>query len=396
MSAEELPDHAENSPSSAEGWSTCSDYINANRGLPDITSYVAAEGTFAHHIRNECLTTGTDADAWIGETMKVGDWTFEWGPDDAALLQKGIDRLRTNEGKFYGEHWVDLTEWLGLDSQGRRQGGTLDAGMVCDGYLLVDDEKWGRGIAVRPKRNKQLMLYALGFGREHGVTDPETKFILQIDQPRCMGGGGSWETTWGELLEFGEWIKERAAATRAAATDRAASWSGCMWCRQGGNWAVGNPKCAVYDKFVVNALLLEFEDLDVKMPTSLTPQQRATIAQNKSAIELWLASIVDQTKDDALSGRDAGGLKAVNGPRNPSTWRDRVAAEAVLRASLGDQGFTKQLITPTQASKRVSPDEFDWLLIEPLIKWGQPRVELAPEEDGRPAITSAAEFEDLD
>jgi hypothetical protein len=391
MSAEELPDHSEKSPSSAEGWTTCPDYINANRGLPDITSYVAAEGTHAHHIRNDCLTQGYDAAGAVGETMKVGDWTFEWTEEDAFLLQRGIDHVRSYEGTLYGEHWVDLTEWLGFDSHGRRQGGTLDVGIVGDGFYVVNDLKWGRGIPVRAPRNKQLMLYALGFGREHGVTDPSTVFHIEIDQPRRMGGGGSWSTIWGELLAFGEWIK-----TVPHDSSRVASWPGCLWCRQGGNWAVGNPKCATYDRFVLDALRAEFDDLELKMPTELTPQQRAVIAENKSAIELWLAAIVDQTKHVALSGGDAGGLKAVNGPRNPSKWRDRVAAEAVLKAALGEKGFTKQLITPTQASKKVSSDDLDWLLIEPLIEWGQPRVELAPEEDERPSITSGAEFEDLD
>ena len=40
---ETLPAHAPLGPSSAEGWATCADYVNANRGLPDFTPLWAGQ-----------------------------------------------------------------------------------------------------------------------------------------------------------------------------------------------------------------------------------------------------------------------------------------------------------------------------------------------------------------
>lgn len=317
-------DHAELSPSSSETWSFCADAINAQRGIPDVTSWEAAEGTHAHQISEECLATGGFAENYIGETRHVADWDFTWTEDDARLLQPGIDRIRACAGRFFGEHWVDLTEWLGVDTQGRRQGGTLDRGVLLDdGRVVISDLKYGRGVPVRPRNNKQLMLYALGFGREQGITDLTTEFILEIDQPRHMGGGGQWTTTWEALIDFGEWIRAAADATRAPNPPRTASLAGCMWCRAK---TVG---CATFDQYFLDQLMVGLDDLDsgeITMTTLLTPERRATLLLHRKMIETHLEHLYGQALTDALSGNPVGPMKAVLDRKNPDAWSDGAAA----------------------------------------------------------------------
>lgn len=389
-------DHAENSPSSSEGWSNCADYINANRGLPDVTSWEAAEGIAAHWIRNECLTNGEFAENYVGHTQTVAGFTFTWTEDDARLLQPGIDRLRAHEGQFFGEHWVDLTEWLGLDSQGRRQGGTLDAGVVCtDGTYIVDDEKWGRGVPVRPKRNKQIQLYALGFGREQGVTDPATKFVLQIDQPRHMGGGGEWATTWGGLLQFGEQIRAAADATRAPNPPRTAGLTQCQWCRA--KTAPGG--CATFDQYFLDQLMVGLDDLDsgeITMTTLLTPERRATLLLHRKMIETHLEHLYGQALTDALSGNPVGPMKAVLDRKNPDAWSDGAAATAAVQPILGAKSYTQKLKTPNQVCTAIPKDSLDRLLIEPLIRRGKKSVVLVSEDDPRSAVVTDHDLDDLD
>jgi hypothetical protein len=45
------------------------------------------------------------------------------------------------------------------------QHGTLDRAILIpeQNRLIINDLKWGRGIPVSPVRNKQMVLYALGF-----------------------------------------------------------------------------------------------------------------------------------------------------------------------------------------------------------------------------------------
>jgi hypothetical protein len=161
MSSDRLDDelaHAKLSPSSAEGWSTCLDYVFANEGLPDEDSEPAAEGTVAHGFSDACFSFGVDPYDFVGTTTEYKGFSFEWTEDDADLLYPGIERIRALPGTFYGEHRVSLLKWLGPD-----QFGTLDRGVVSDDLITISDLKWGRGVPVSPIRNKQLMLYALGF-----------------------------------------------------------------------------------------------------------------------------------------------------------------------------------------------------------------------------------------
>lgn len=394
---DDIPAHSEHGPSAAEGWMNCADYIHANRGLPDDQSWEAAEGTAAHWVRNECLTNGVDADEYIGHVQKIGRWEFVWTEDDARLLQYGIDQLRTHKGEFYGEHRVEITEWVGPDSQGRRQFGTLDAALVNADYFLIDDEKWGRGIPVRPERNKQLMIYALAFWWNIGRhVSTATRFILSIDQPRHSGGGGTWETTLDELKAFGEEVRLAADATRQPDPPRTATEKGCQWCRRRN--APGG--CGTLDEYVLRLLQMEFEDLDtppLTLPDGLTPQRRRTLFDHRKMIETWLERNDAELFEIALTGERPGGLKVIEGRKDADRWHaEKTGATPVVEGLLGDSSFTQKLITPLQTAKKIDPESFDWLLVEPLIKRGKRKLTLVPEEDERPAITSSAEFEDLD
>ncbi len=393
--SEEQPDHAENSPSSAEGWATCADYINANRGLPDDTSWQAAEGTMAHAIREECLQNGQEASDFIGQTFSVEQFSFVWIEDDADLLQPSIDRIRALPGKYHGEHRVDLTEWLGHDTLGRRQGGTLDVGLDDGDTILINDLKWGRGVPVSPRENKQLQLYALGFWRETGSR--ATKFVLQIDQPRNMGGGGEWHTTIDELLLFAGWITERAAATRAPSPPRTASEKGCMWCRR----KIATGGCATFDNYVMDLLGMELEDLDAPTITladtgGMTPARRRVLIEHQKLITTWLEQMEEAALADALAGADTGGLKAVYGRKGKDDWIDTAAVDAVLKPILREKTYTAKLISPAQCAKQIPADSFDRLLIDPLIKRGERKPVLVPPDDERPPIVTAKQIADLD
>jgi hypothetical protein len=390
--------HAKLSPSGAETWFNCAGSVAAQEGLPDETSEFAAEGTFAHHISELCLELGLDPYDFIGHRAVIEGYSFEWSEDDADDLAFGIEQIREFRGKFYGEHQVDLSNWLGPD-----QFGTLDRGIVGADLIVIGDLKWGRGIPVSPVENKQLMLYALGFWwniARH--VSKATKFLIIIDQPRCNGGGGEWYTTLDELLAFGEEAKKRAEATRDAAAERTASEKGCKWCKR--RSAPGG--CPTFDTFMVDLFGAQFDDLDdniligapLELPVVITPERRSYILDNRKLIQDWLDGLHARALDDALHGRPCGGKKAVEGRKSPDKWKNIEKADAALVAFLGEGRFNNKLKTPTQVAKELKFKDDVPAELEELIERGQRKPALVSEQDARPAMLVNLEqmFDDLD
>ncbi len=403
---ETLPAHAPLGPSSAEGWSTCADYVNANRGLPDRTTEPAAEGTAAHAVSDLCLMLGLDADDFLGMPTRIKEHLFAWEEDDAMLLQGGIDRLRAAAGfaRFYGEQRVDISTWT-LPGQF----GTLDRAYVIqiDGewWVVIEDLKWGRGIAVSPVANKQLMLYALGFwwavARHQLPKGVRPRFRLIVDQPRHAGGGGIWNTTLDELLTFGEWIKERAALTAAPVAPRTASLKGCIWCRR----RRAPSGCDTYDEYMIALLGLDWSDIDLgilmdtelDLPRALTADRRSYLLLHKDSIRRWLDQLEEEAVLDGLAGADTGLVKVVAGNKAADKWRDKgVDAAPVVAAHLGDFGFNKRLKSPKQVVSAAEEDEAALAAIAGFIEPGGRKPTLVPLDDARPPLLTGKAFDDLD
>ena len=79
-------------------------------------------------------------------------------------------------------------------------------------HLIVADFKYGRGVAVDPDDNPQLLSYGLGAIKRHG-NRPLATVSLVVVQPRCRHPAGpvrEWGTDVFGLFEFEE--KLRAAA----------------------------------------------------------------------------------------------------------------------------------------------------------------------------------------
>ena len=410
--------HAKLSPSSASGWMQCAAYPDVQAQYLNEDNEAAAEGTAAHAISDFCLTYGFDAYDMIGTVTNITGrrykrvkdssgkliktdevehvtWSFTWTEEDAELLQPGIDRIRELDGEFFGETRVDLSEWLGDG-----QFGTMDRFILGKDFAEGNDLKWGRGIPVQAVNSKQVRLYLLGAMKKHAphITDPNFPIYVSIDQPRNAAGGGIWKITLGELREFGEEARVAAEATRQPNPPRNPSADACLWC-------AGRDECDAYHKFNLSFLgmddfsdLDDLDELELPNPETFTPARRRVIMEHAPLIKKWLESIHASLFQAVMNGGDAAGLKLVEGRKNPDKWKDAKAAEKALAARLGDKAFTKKLITPTQAGKAISLE--DWKPIyEQHVVVGQRKPTLVDEADDRPAIesfTDTSDFEDLD
>lgn len=374
---------------------TCYGYPNAVAGLPNESSEFAAEGTAAHQISELCLASGLSPFDFIGMRQQIEGFTFEWTEDDAEELAPGIDEIRGYGGEFYGEHKVNLSRWLG-----ENQFGTLDRGIILPDLIIINDLKWGRGVPVSPVENKQLMIYALGFWDNIARhVSSATKFRIEIDQPRCSGGGGKWETTLDDLLAFGEKAREAAEKTNDPNAPRVASAKGCYWCLRKN--ALGG--CSTYEEFNLELIGMSFEDVDTAiildeppvLSKGVTPERRSYLLDHRKMIERWLEDMHVSCIDDGLSGLPTPGLKVVAGRRPPRKWNDPEKASATFEPLLGEGLFVSKMKSPTQVENEIGKEEFKEF--DALVDAGQAKPVLVPEADARPALTPVTEkFDEIE
>lgn len=396
--------HARNAPSDAKAWLYCAGKINRVRklGLKDTSGPAASEGTAAHLISEICLEVGLDPFDMLGTEIEADGLKFICDEDMAEALQPGIDRIREFEGPFYGERRVNITPWVGEDENGNDQFGTLDRGIAGKDEIVIGDLKYGRGVPVEAVGNPQIRLYALGFYFElaRHIT-AATRFRFIIDQPRNAKGGGEWTQTLDELLEFGEFVKERAKMTFDPNAKCTPSKDACLWCEA----AKIDGACPEYEAWNLEFCDIEFENLDDYVefgidvetpdPEGLTTARKKAIYDHLPAIRKFLTRVEASVAADVRTGDgEKYGLKIVAGRRSNRKHADEELSEAWLKKQgfKDDQIITKKLKTPAMLDKIVGKGKFP----KDFVVGGEPTPSIVSIEDARPALLVTSDFENLD
>lgn len=378
----ESGEHHRLSPSDAEGWMTCPGKPRMEERFPDETSEFSSEGTAAHSVRERCLREGKDVQDFVGEWVCADGLYFEVTQEWVTWLQPGIDRIREFKGEWVFEHRVSMDPWI--------EGGfgTLDAGCITDDLIILDDLKFGRGVAVEAEQNKQLMIYALGFWMNYARHRTQARnFLLRIDQPRVTGGGSEWYVTLEELLVFAEKVAAAAVATLDPDAPLVPSVKGCLFCR-----AARNAACPALDQFVLDLLGLTHDDLDAprtKEPElmkheALSPERRSYLLEHSKMISSWIANLHAAALGDALRGFPVPGFKAVS-TQGDRAWADAEQAEEFFKGKLPLKDiYVQKLKSPAQMEKVAGTRT--WAKAESLIVRPEGKPALVPETDKRPAI----------
>lgn len=380
--------HARLSPSSAHRWLRCPGSVKLSDEIEEQrTSEFAAEGTVAHHVREMCLLFDLEPEDFEGQVIGADGFTFTVDEEMVEALRPGIEWVRERKGRLVNEYQVKFDRWL------PGQFGTLDVGIIEKDLIVINDLKYGAGVAVSPEGNEQLQTYALGFWdnvarHESAATD----FLLVIDQPRAVGGGGEWRVTLDELLEFGERLKRGYEEVHAEDPYLKPGEKQCRFCPVKGT-------CDAFAKWSIEQLDMEFDDLDgdemlLSEIGDFTPERRALIALNKSLIENWLNAVHGKVLEDALMGRPAPGVKAVAGNQGRRTWADTDSAMRFMIRHIGaDEIFNEPaLISPAQFEKKVPKEVRED--VEKYISRSDGKPVLVGAGDKRPAINIADEFDD--
>jgi len=371
--------HAKLSASGSHRWLFCPGSVNAERDIKDSGPSFAQEGTCAHELAEICLNDrGAQPIDFLGETLNDAP-TVKVDKDMVHYVNQYLDyctSFETFSSESFPEERVDFSPWVPGGF------GTSDFILIDGGVCRVIDLKYGMGKKVYAADNPQAQLYALGVLNDFGPLFDIDTFIVTIYQPR-INHVDEWEISTKDLLAFGDWVKGRAALCLKPDAERVPGESQCTFCK-------AKATCPALKKHIDNVIGSEFEDLDANKVESV---DIGNVLRNKSLIEGWLTAVESHAMSKLEGGEPVDGFKLVAG-RSTRKWANN-DVESVLVSELGDDLYTKKMISPTQAEKLIGKKAFNEKYSDLVVKpEGKPTI--APDSDKRPALQKTSDlFDDI-
>jgi hypothetical protein len=413
--------HARFSPSGAHRWMYCPASIAVTLDEPRTSSEYAAEGTAAHDVAAQCLTSGRDADSFVGTEVEADGYKFAVTKDFASAVQVYIDsvRRRAEGALLLVEQKVEFSKAIGFDSQF----GTSDAVIwdAAQNVLTVQDLKFGRGVKVYAEQNEQAQMYGVGtletFGELLDIPDT-AKVVLVISQPR-LDHEDEWETTVPALREFAKRAASAAYNAQHAiaqavnfgaeqVSDRffQVTEKGCYFC-------TFKASCKAYEKTVAKAV---FDDLDALEnadalavgPEPTVPAKGSELGAKYAVlglIENWCRAVRAETEKRVAEGVEVIGadglpLKVVEGRKGHRAWTDSAQAEAVLLGLLPvEKVYAPQVVlSPSKIAAILDKKKTaeTWAVVKELITTPRGRPVVVLGSDPRPPYEGAASDSDFD
>lgn len=372
--------HAIFAPSSAKRAVSCPASVKLSLNLANPESEPAAEGTVAHHVAETCMKAGRSPtvllDKWyfyLGHGVVSDDpadsldamFAFQCDEEMVASLCGYIAHCHRRPGRHYIEVRVDISPWCPIPEQfGTSDHVSID---VKNGTLYVDDLKYGKGVYVAPKDNLQAVSYALGVLHWLRTRHPDVyakikKVVVGIYQPR-IDNIDEWETTVDEILEIGEYIKERYALAWGPNPPFGPSPEACQYCRV--------EACKARADYFVDAM----PDLDaIPEDVFLSDEEASELLLMKPAYDAWFKSLHDYLFKRVMGGEPNSLLRMGEG-RGTRYWKNERLAEMMLeKFGVVETRTVSKLISPAQAEKKLRKKQKD--IIQEFIgkKPGSPRL----------------------
>lgn len=376
--------HAFLSASGAPAWLRCQLKPWLEKDLPDQSNAAADEGTAAHELAERCPTAGTNPEDHLGAYIPIGDDLWEVTQEMAEHVTEYVTRVRALPGYRMIEVPIDIGFITG-EPDAR---GTADA-VVFDGdrkTLTVIDLKYGYGFV--PADSDQLILYAAGAVRQFQTVFDVEKVVLMICQPR-INSFPIFETTPEELDLWVQHTQEVAAQILAGpeGLEATPNEKSCKFCRAKGS-------CPTLKQHAMAVSRIDdFTDLTLDDKIRLlSNEELADVAPKLELLNSWSKGVRAELERRLFAGQEIPGWKVVQGKRGNRAWTDSTEAEHQLAEHLGDQAWTKKLITPTQAEKLLKKD---YEAIKHLVTQPEGSPSVVPMTDKRPAINVALDFEPI-
>jgi hypothetical protein len=352
---------------------------------PQPESDEAREGTVAHRLAELCLREGLDPDDMVGRFVL----DVEIDPEMADAVSVYTNHVRSrftkdNQTDLVGAAGLHVESLIDLTSIDPLCEGKCDAWSfdVNEGLLDVDDFKFGAGVAVEVRDNKQLSYYALGamIAAGSGVE----LIRLNVIQPNAEHPEGPIRTTTVrpyELIEFGLELKHAIDESRKPnAPLNDGPW--CQFCDASGF-------CPKLYQGAKQALELEAQDATIAdLGGCLEPDEVGRRLTMIPQLRFWISGTLRYAWGEAQRGRIPTGSKLVR-IRGKRRWKDNPEL-AMRQASRAfnipeDNLFKRRAITPKRLEDMVGKAKAKDFLAAYAVK-NDRAVALVPITDRRDAV----------
>lgn len=374
--------HALLSASGAHRWLACTPSAQLEQQFPDTTSEAAKEGTLAHElaelkVRNYFFSVDFGKRK-LNAAIKAKKESSLWQDEMMGYTDEYLDYIKAVALKFKGTPYVAIEKQVDYGAYAPGGFGTADCILIGGKTLHVIDFKYGKSPdgRVEAEKNPQMMLYALGAYEAYKILYPIDTVCLSIVQPRLPDGISAWSCSLPELLEFGEYVKQRAELAVKGEGDFHPGDKTCRYCR-------ARSQCRARAEHNVK---LAFQV--GKLPPLISREEAGQYLQQGQDVAKWLSDLQGWALAECLAGRDVPGWKAVEG-RGSRDWTDMGKAFDTLKENGIDEAilWERKPLTLAQVEKTVGKKEFE-TLVGGLVVKNPGKPALAQASDKRPAITN--------
>jgi len=336
--------HSKIGASSSHRWMACPGSVALCEQMPpEKPKDYAEEGTAAHTLAELCLLENKNAEEYRGQKMQAKQ--SEWEVNDEMIegVQEYLDEVRSliNSEVTEGiEAKFDLS-WLHPGMFGTND---------CFVYnpsskrLTVLDFKYGKGVAVEPEWNSQMMFYALGAlqkiaagGDVFAVVD---MIELVIVQPRAYHSEGSirrWAISAEDLMFWGLNVLKPAAIATEQKNAPLCVGEYCRFC----------PARTICPEMVRHACAVaktDFNEIRLPDPSEFTPEDIAKVMLLAEVITDWSKEVKLYAQNQMEVGVQVPGYKLVK-KRGKREWVNEAVAEQKLVEIVGEEAYEKKLLT---------------------------------------------------
>lgn len=376
-----LPEHSPLGGSGASRWMKCPGSVTLSRGIGDVESDYAAEGTAAHKLAETCLLTGVPAWSLIGQPM--------YTPGEGEAIQ--VDKEMADAVQIF----VDAVD---LAFPERDQGNTwVEKFFYCPDLhpmyfgrsdlvylerdkrrLHVIDYKHGAGIVVDVEDNPQLKYYGCGVLEELWLWGEVDEVVLTIAQPRGFHWAGPVRSWTVDTETLGAWLEGELlpAMNEAMVSTATASGEHCRFC------PAHSRACP--------QILADIEEMEALMAEAeakggvqeLTNDQVARLLELNEVAKI-AAKAAQQTAFVRLqNGHDVPGWKLAPAKVNRE-WKK--SAEPRAKKLFGEKAFERKMLSPAQLEKLPKGNEF----VAANAFKPEARLTVVREGDARPAVNKS-------
>ena len=361
-------EHAKFGSSTAKRTNNCSAWVELSRGVPNIESAAAADGTIVHSIVEAWLLNPDERAGVEGAEEEHLELAADMmAAIDATMVKYDVEEYEPEVRGTVAEDVFGTIDYIG------KAGATL----------IIGDVKSGKGFQVDAERNDQILFAAWAIGETdsdelQNLIEGTDKLVGIIWQPSRDGEihTKEWAFTWDEVDEWADNHEQMIAKARLDG-NKPTPGDHCAFCPAAF-------KCPAKTGDALRALQYNPTDIEIL----------ATNMAMVKDLKAWCNDVEKATYNALEVGQKVTGWKLV-ASRASRKWLDEAAAIKTLRRKLGGLKFvtTSKILGIGAMEKEIKRQKLSIDIDEMgLTVKESSGTTIAPADDKRPAVLSSEAF----